>query len=143
MLRDLIEVLEEDFGSTISLLGVADLKSVRYELGAGSLEDRLLVICEANDLNFWKQVDGSYAIADQEYFEHQFFCGGHGIVKIFRPEHMTARKLQDHLKIHLTPDLGAITIDETTNKMIIQDEPEVIQFMMDLLAVLDNPKPVL
>jgi len=142
MLRDLVEVLEDEYATTITLLGVADLKSVRYELGSGSLEDHLLVICEVNDLKYWKQLDGSCAIADKEFYEHQFFCGGRGIIKVVRPKHLTAQELLDHLKIHLTPDFGVITIDESANKMIIQDEPEVIQFMLDLIDDLDQPKPV-
>lgn len=100
------------------------------------LTDILDMIANPKGLVWWKKADGSYGIADKNYYETNVLPE-QAIQRIFRPNHIKAEDFEKAIKGILTPKIGKVASDPRTNKVIVTDLPPVIETIERLLQEID------
>lgn len=103
-----------------------------------TLEQALAAITQPKGWYYWKLDDGSYGIADKDYFEREV-VPRRFVQKVFQPKNLKASELQKAVQDLLTKGAanGSAVADDRTNKLIVNDLPIVMERIERLLREID------
>ncbi|MEQ8821065.1 MAG: secretin N-terminal domain-containing protein [Sumerlaeia bacterium] len=131
-----LQVLGNQADTSISAFGRAVGQRVSIFKPDATLEEALTSLATPNNLVWFKQDDGTFGIADEQWYR-QNILPNKVITKIFRPDHVNAAELEQAIRPALTRDIGSITSDNRTNKIIVSDLPDVIERIERLIREID------
>ena len=134
---DALMALSNQSGVAIQAYGKVPCTGANVVIKDMDIEAALNQLATPNGWVWFREKDGSYGLADQEWYQHNKVCGQRTVQKIFRPDHVTAAELELAIKPMLTEGISSMTADDRTNKLIVEDLPEVIERIEFIIRVVD------
>lgn len=123
-------------GVAIQAYGKVPGTNVNAVIKDMDIEAALNQLATPNGWVWFREKDGSYGLADQEWYKTNKLPE-QKVQKIFRPDHVKASELEKAIKPMLTDGISSITADDRTNKLIVEDLPEVIERIERLIREID------
>ncbi len=135
-IEQVLQILTAQSGVSITPLGKAVGERVSVFERDAELEAVLNKIAQPKGWTWWRNEDGSYGLADEEWYKANILPSK-VITKVFRPDHVKASELEKAIRPMLTQGISRVTADDRTNKLIIVDLPEVIERIERLIREID------
>jgi len=104
------------------------------------LETLLDRIAKPHGWVWFKQQDGNYGVADEAWYKANEF-GVRPIQKILRPDHLPVEEVEKIVAPLVSPTRGSVYADSRTNKVIVMDDPPVLEAIADLVREFDVEPP--
>lgn len=128
--------LSNQAGVAIQAYGKVPGTNVNVVIKDMDVEAALNQLATPNGWVWFREKDGSYGLADQDWYKTNKLPE-QKVQKIFRPDHVKASELEKAIKPMLTDGISSITADDRTNKLIVEDLPEVIERIERLIREID------
>ncbi len=130
-------MLSNATGNSITLYG-GKVNAARVTVLERNLEfeEVLDKITKPQGWVWFKMDDGSYGISDEGWYR-QNILPSKTIQKIFRPDHVKASELEKAIRPMLSQGISSVTADDRTNKLIVQDLPDIIEKVERLIREID------
>ncbi len=128
-------VLSASIDGTVNIYGKAAGLRVTVLAEDQPIETVLGMICNPNGLTWWEE-NGDYGISDRQYFE-QNILPKRVVERVFRPNNIKAGDLNEAIQNLLTPNVGSSIADERTNKLIVNDLPQILTKIEEFIRQID------
>lgn len=135
-IEQVLTVIQSETGVSITAFGRVPGERISVFERDIELENLLNRITTPKGWVWWRLDDGGYGIADEAWYQSNILPTL-TIIKIFRPDHVRASELQQSISSLLTQGIGSAQPDDRTNKLIVEDLPEVIERIERLIREID------
>jgi hypothetical protein len=134
-----ITVLSRKHGVFIDVLGDIDAERVFNFDAETDLESALDTIARPKGWTWFRNDDGSYGIASEEWYRANLLGPCASSTKVFQPEHVRAWELESSIRAMLTPSVGRMSFDDRTNKIVVVDDTGAIERIERFICEVDHP----
>lgn len=122
----IVAIINQQVPNKVNIRGRASGQRVSVLADGVPVEEVLTTIANGKGWVWWKELDGTYGLGDREYYESNILMRG-VTQKVFRARDHKASELYRAIKPFLTPNVGSAVGDDPSNRLIVNDLPQVIE----------------